>query len=197
LKDIVVHDVRRDKPSDEKGDSYAELLSNHNLQRKCLTSSKWKGTFETAMVTSPPTHWISNLFTALAETNIRPTRFNLKISAPTNMRCLQLSPQELDAVTKTLSQAEILDLTIDEWTRKGSYAENNDRSREELTGLGDLSKAYFSSPNMKELHLSLGNYPCFHEIPKVSLDDFMVLPLSKPHLSVIDFRNIPMKLDEM
>ena len=113
------------------------------------------------------------------------------------MRCLQLSPQELNAVTKTLSRAEILDLTIDEWTRRGSYAENNDRSRQELMGLSDISRAYFSSPSMKELRLSLGNYPSFHEIPKVSLDDFLVLPLSKSHLSVINFRNLPMKLGEM
>lgn len=70
LEDIVVHNARREKPSEEEGNSFAEMSNNQNLQRKCLRPSKWNGTFEIAIIISPPTHWISDLFIALTETDI-------------------------------------------------------------------------------------------------------------------------------
>jgi hypothetical protein len=197
LSQITVQDIKNTKLSGDEGPNYAEILSNSCLRKKCIRPWRWNGTTETSMFTSPPTHWISGLFTALADTDIRPTRFNIKLSAPADMRKLQFSPQVLNAMTKTLSQAKTLHLNIDEWARGGSWVENKDRSREELAGLGALSRAFFSSSEVKELSLSMGNYPGFRQIPMISLDDVLVLPLCKPHLSVIIFKQIPMMLGEM
>jgi hypothetical protein len=185
LREIAIQDLKMTKIGGKGDPTYARRLRNDRLKEKCIRPSKWSGTYKTAMFTSPPTHWISGLFMTLAETDIRPTRFDIKLSLPTDMRKLRFSPQVLNAVIETLSRAKILHLNIDEW------------SQEELTGLGDFSKAFSSSSEVKELHMSMGNSIGHRKIPKVSLNGVLVLPLSKPHLSVIIFQYIPIRLGEI
>jgi hypothetical protein len=185
LREIAIQDLKIAKTRGNSDSTYARRLRNDRLKERCLKPWKWSGTYKTAMFTSPPTHWISGLFTTLAETDARPTRFNIKLSLPKDMRKLRFSPQVLNAVIETVSRAKILHLNIDEW------------SQEELAGLGDFSKAFFSSSEVKELHMSMCSYFGFNEIPKVSLAGLLVLSLSKPHLSVIIFQYIPIRLGEM
>ncbi|KAF2708408.1 hypothetical protein K504DRAFT_381406 [Pleomassaria siparia CBS 279.74] len=199
LEKIVVQDKRRCKPSQQTRLSYAVQLSDVELAKRCLQSSQWKGTFQSAMLTSPPIHLVSGLFTALADTRIRPRQFVIKLTAPTNMRCMDLSSNQLQAVRKTLERAERLDFYMQGWARKGSYAENNDRSRGELAGFGAFAKACFSSSTLQNLTVNLYNYPCFHEFPQISISDLLDLSddIAKSHLTSIKFINVPFKVGEM
>lgn len=65
-------------------------LSDEDILDTCLLACTWKGSFTTVFLTRPPVEIISDLFIALAETNIRPTTFTVDIKPPTNLRCLGL-----------------------------------------------------------------------------------------------------------
>ncbi|KAJ4292706.1 hypothetical protein N0V90_009369 [Kalmusia sp. IMI 367209] len=177
--------------------SYLETLSSEGLKKRCLRRGSWKGSFTTALETKPPVHIVSDLFAALAESSVRPTAFNFKISAPADMRCLNFSSAQLEAVSKVLDRAETLEIRVQSWARKGSLAENNDRPAEELAGLCALTRAFFSSPRLSHIEFGLHNYPCFYETPTISLSNLLPLPLSSVNISQIRFEAIPLKLSEL
>lgn len=73
--------VLTDSPK-RSGSPHLEF-SDLDLLRTCLTASSWKGFFTTAYLTRPPVEMIPQLFTALADTNIRPTKFKINVAHPT------------------------------------------------------------------------------------------------------------------
>ncbi|KAF2463411.1 uncharacterized protein BDR25DRAFT_397132 [Lindgomyces ingoldianus] len=194
LRAIVVLDYEIRSKEDSKRH---EPLSEQDLISSCLDRSQWKGTWTTGMDTSPPTYIISDLFTTLAKTDIRPKHFDIRVTAPANLRCLSFSEAKLSTIRTTLSRATHLYFFLQRWARKDSYAENNDRPVDEMVALCTLTTAYFSSFRLEELHLSLDDYPCFYEIPTVSLSKFLTLPLQTPALKSIYFRNVPTTLIDL
>jgi hypothetical protein len=198
LRKIVIEDRSRFPFSDRWwafGDHNPFEEKAH--MNRCLATSTWKGSFRTAPDTSPPAYIVPDLFTALAGTSIRPQSFEIRITAPFNLRCMQMTDNQLDAVKTTLSKAEKLYFWMQSWARKDSLAENNDRPREELKSLYNLTTAFFSSTRINELHLSLDDYPCFYEFPTISLFDLLPYPLPSSNIRKIYFRNVPLKLGEL
>ncbi|KAF2740915.1 hypothetical protein EJ04DRAFT_111004 [Polyplosphaeria fusca] len=194
LKKIVIEDYRRKKL---KKFDVAGRLSHEGLEAECLEKSRWKGSFRTAMDTQQPMHLIARLFKGLAGTSIRPQIFEINLTAPADMRCINLSTPALDAVCKTLSRAERCYLSIKDWQRRGSLVEDIDRSAEELIGLCNLTTAFFSSKYLKEMHLGLDDYPAFGEFPQMALPELVKLPLNAPSLSRVYFRNVPLRLEDI
>lgn len=200
LKSIVIEDQsRRPGPKYSGSISFLDRLAKENYWNRCLTTSRWQGGFRTARDTQPPVHIIPDLFTGLAETSIRPKQFEIKISAPYNLRCMYMSETQLEAISKTLSHAKECYVWIQGWARRDSLAENNHRPQDEMEPLCKLTSAFFRSPYLKEIHLSLDDYPSFgtEAITAISLTDLIHLPLPSSNLSRIYFRNVPFKLEEL
>lgn len=196
LKSIVIEDSAMQYGT-KRTTRWIDELKVENLRRRCLTTSIWKGSFRTALDTEPPVHIISDVFTALAEIGIRPRKFEIKVTTPCDLRCLQMTAEQLAAVMKTLSHAEECYFRFSSWARRGSLAENNDRPRDEMKALCNLASAFFSSKHLKILHLSLDDYPCFYEIPTISLTNLLLLQKLSPNLKKVYFRNIPVTVKEL
>ena len=194
LQEILLVDEKWTKP-DESVSTWDWMVNG--LKQRCLAKSRWNGSFMTAMDTQPPTHVISDLFLALANSQIRPKLFAISITAPANMRCISFTPTELEAIRVVLGQADDLGLSVVHRARRGSLAENNDRSNEELAGLCALTRAFFSSPRLSRMALSLGEYPCFYEIPTISFSDLIQAPLTSSRISKAKLQGVPFKFTEL
>ena len=151
----------------------------------------------TALDTQPPVHIVTDLFTALAESSVRPTSFEIYITAPANMRCIDFTPAQLDSVTTVLARSKDSRFTVHSWARRNSLAENNDRPKEELAGLCALTRAFFSPPSLEHMQLRLCDYPCFYETPTISMSDLLPVPLPSTNISDLTFQSVPLKLAEL
>ncbi|KAF2116905.1 hypothetical protein BDV96DRAFT_38009 [Lophiotrema nucula] len=194
LRRVVVEDYTRHwgtYSNFRQARDYPMLFTDAGLRERCLQPSPWKGTFRTALDTELPVHLLSSLFTSLSQTNIRLKEFEIKVTAPANMSNINFTSNQLEAVKTTVSKSEKLFLRIANWARKSSLAENNDRPASELAGLCALTSAFFSSPKLTEMELSLDDYPVFGEIPKISASDLLTLPLPSPKVEKIYLRNVP------
>ncbi|KAJ4358323.1 uncharacterized protein N0V89_002905 [Didymosphaeria variabile] len=196
LDEIVVKDLKFSRPGKNRR-PWVERFYTERLIESCLKKSRWKGSFMTAMETRPPVHIVTDLFAALADSSVRPASFTICITPPTDLRCIDFTSKQLETVRTVLAQAKELSLDVLSWERRDSLAENNDRPKEELTGLCALSRALFSSSRLQGLRLSLGNYPCFYELPKISLFDLLPMPLPSNDVSELGFQSVPLKMDEL
>ncbi|KAL1612860.1 hypothetical protein SLS60_001090 [Paraconiothyrium brasiliense] len=196
LEEIVIEDLMFNQPR-RNGRSWVERFHIERLIESCLTKSRWKGSFMTAMETQPPVQIVTDLFAALAESSVRPASFSISITPPTDLRCVSFTTKQLETVRTVLAQAKELCLAVSSWDRRGSLAENNDRPKEELTGLCAFTRAFFSSTRLQKLQLSLGNYPCFYEIPKISLFDLLPMPLLTKDIFHIELQSAPLKMNEL
>ncbi|KAF2017386.1 hypothetical protein BU24DRAFT_149652 [Aaosphaeria arxii CBS 175.79] len=174
------------------------LATDEGLTSRCLATSEWKGSFHTAISTQPPVHIIPDLFMALEKTTIRPYHFEINVTVPSDLRSLRMSTEQLQAISTTLSASKKLYFSAREWARRGSLAENNDRPRDEMAVLAALTNSFYHNPQITELHLSLDNYPCFLEIPTLSLVDLLPSPVPfSPKLRRMYLRNVPMTIAEL
>jgi hypothetical protein len=149
-------------------------FSDGELMAYCLATSQWKGSFMTAFVTSPPVDLITNLFSALAETSLRPSELKLKISPPNDLNCLKLTAPQHQAINTVLSRSQNLYCNISRWARKDSLAENNSRPRSEMLALSSFTNAlFYSNVTLTCLNLTYDGYPAFYERPTASISDFI------------------------
>jgi hypothetical protein len=189
LDSIDINDEMRRRSCD-KGE---EEFSNEYLLAYCLTPSSWKGSFITAFVTAPPVEIIPELFTSLARSTIRPSKFKISITPPNDLRCMALSTAQQEDVKTVLQRSCHLCLNVRSWARKGSLAENNDRHREEMLALCSLTQAFFDTSNLVILDLSFSDYPVFYERPQVDILDILPLTCEEKwqNLRSLKLRHIP------
>ncbi|TLD35769.1 hypothetical protein E2P81_ATG02072 [Venturia nashicola] len=86
-------------------------LSDADILERCLLTSTWKGSFPTAFFIRPPVEIIPDLFTALAQTDIRPTRIAIDVKPPNNLHCLKLpepAQQAINTVSPSFGDASSL-----------------------------------------------------------------------------------------
>jgi len=167
------------------------LFGDVVLMRMCLSPSRWKGGLTTAFKTKPPFEFLPQFFKALEGTPVRPVNFEIKITPPNDLRCLQLTDTEKESIHKVLEKSKNVACIIARWARKDSNAEDNSRPRSEMLALCSLTSALFCSWEIRSLYISFDEYPASNEKPLVSIGD--ILPL-RPWRSLEEakFRNIPM-----
>ena len=170
-------------------------FSDQALQQQCLQRSMWKGPFNN-IGASPPVDMIPKIFKALSNSRVRPTSFRINFYAPNDLRVFNFAPDELRQVSLVLQNAKHLTFDVQSWMRQDSLAVNNDRPHDEILHLGALTTAFFDTPSLQTLRLRFHNYPCFHEIPQISLCD--LLPRRQwPQLHHISLDCIPMRVQEL
>jgi hypothetical protein len=188
LQSITLTDARYYSPQRHA------TFSDPDLLETCLLASTWKGSFITAFLTRPPVEMIPDLFTALAQTDVRPTSFSIDIKPPTDLQCLELREPARKALKTVLSRAQTLSFNMNRWDRRDSLAEDNNRPRPEMLALCSLTSAYFDTPTLKNLEISFEGYPAaFDEPPTVSILD--ILPLATqnwPLLHKLSLRYMPL-----
>jgi hypothetical protein len=187
-----------DDSDDESERSYhSSMFSDQSVADICLSSSRWKGTFTTAFITEPPSDIIPGLFEIFEENSIRAKSFDIRVSPPNDLRCLQLTEAQQDSIRNVVGHSQCLSLHMNSWARKDSLGEDNSRSREEMLALCSFTKPFFSSQNMQSLELELETYPVFYEIPKISLLDIFPLDQSWTHLKHVTLGYIPFKVEDL
>jgi hypothetical protein len=97
-----------DKPNTFPGSTFD--LSDRGLMQTCLAASDWKASFTTSF-SRPPMEMIPEIFTAMAATTVRPTRFEIDFKPPWNLgntgrSILALTPAGNQAIKVVLSQTK-------------------------------------------------------------------------------------------
>jgi hypothetical protein len=191
LQSIVLSDAPRSyKTSHPK-------FSEPDLLRACLSASNWKKPYNTTFPTRPPVEMIRELFTALAETNIRPLKFALDFNPPGDLHSLLLNDAEKKAIKTVLSNSQTLTFITKHWERTGHIVENNNRSRAEMLVPCALTSTYFDSTTVRKLVVAFDDFPAPSTFPNVTIAD--ILPLSDqswPRLQFLSMRCIPFSLTE-
>lgn len=187
-----------DDPHTRSYEGERKPFSDEELMESCLIQSTWKGSYITSSLTSPPVEFIPELFQALSvSSTIRPSKFTIRITPPNDLRCLQLTEIQRQAVRTVLGRSQHLTCKVSSWARKDSLAEDNTRPREEMLALGSLTSAFFDVANLTTLELSFDEYPVFYERPTVGLADLLPLTRPWPHLRNLSLRYTPCHLEEL
>ena len=176
----------KSKPDDKSSFSDAALKSS------CLTAFHWKGAFFIAETGPSPAQLIPDIFTALQHSSVFPSKFDISISPPNDLAVLQMSSDQLRCISHVLHKAVRLSFSVDSWARQDSLATDNARPYSEIQHLGNLTRAFFDVESLESLKLSFGNYPCFYEVPEISLAQ--ILPLQTrtwSHLQTLELQHIP------
>jgi hypothetical protein len=122
-----------------------------------MKRSPWKSSpHRDGAITNPPVEIIPQLFQALKETPMRPVEFNLSLGAPRDLQSLRLDNEQQSTIKKMLEHSEISTFRMSEWKR--GPGSDNTRSHEEIVALGTMTKAIFSTPNLKSVTLSLSDF---------------------------------------
>lgn len=159
-----------------RNDDVETLPPGDDFYSFALGKSTWKGTFHTAYTTDPPIELLGELLSQLGRTNVRPRTINIRLEIPADLNCLQINEEQSKGIQDLASLTSALDLYFGEWPRKGSLAENNDRSLSETRALGSVMKALTNTSSLKTLKVRLDSYPVFHEFPKANMTDLLPLP---------------------
>ena len=177
---------------------HRSAFSDAVLRSMCLRAFRWKGAFMTAETAPPPAQLIPDIFTALQQSFIFPSEFHIRISPPNDLAVFQMSSDQLRCISHVLRKATSLSFSIDSWARQDSLATDNTRPYSEIQHLGSLTCAFFDVDALESLELGFGNYPCFTEVPNISLAQ--ILPLQRrvwSRLHTLALRNIPMHQHEV
>ncbi|KAF2872964.1 hypothetical protein BDV95DRAFT_605550 [Massariosphaeria phaeospora] len=160
LKSIVVEDFEN-IPAGNRWTQ--DEVSEARLKRNCLMPSPWQGTNKSQ--TTPPTDILSGLFEELAKSIIRPTAFEIRLTPPSDLRCIHFTREQFRAMRETLVRTKILSLQFLDvgicYAGGEDYRFTADKRvlRDESSKLCDFVKGFFSSSTpLDELHLSLKGY---------------------------------------
>ena len=138
-----------------------------------LARSGWNGTFVTAYTTSQPTEMLGELLSQLGRSGLRPRSVEIDLNVSANLSCMQVTDTQAQSIRELVSKTSALKFTVHEWARKGSLAENNDRSKEEMMALGSLITPLAGTVALESLTLDFNEYPRFYEHPTVSLSELL------------------------
>jgi hypothetical protein len=177
LMRIIIEDQRWRHHWDEPVVPFRKQVLSQGLEN---TTSRWSGTFS-LQGCRPPVDILLGLFSALAETTIRPEVFELNISPPSDQQFIHMHMTELQlsAIRRTLENTKEVKCSIED--RPMAIYEDQKIDLDE-TGMGDFIKALFSSLNLRKLSLSMDGRGQGVDNPTGSLSKALIFPLPSQEL---------------
>lgn len=161
------------KPVEGNETSFEDIwLSDSALFAYCLDTSRWRPESDAPAGTRPPFDLLSDIFSVLKKSGVFPTRFQISVSSPHDLRCFKMSSDQLGCMEYVLRHAENLSFSIGSW---GSQSRPSHMGLELLT---TFVRAYYSCP--------LSGYPSSNPKSQLKAIDLELPSDHSPH------RHIPL-----